>query len=83
MNLIGIDIGTTTISLVLIEKETGKLIAKDTITHKSFLSTKIPEMKIQDPEKILSVMLEKLGEWMELYGRPAGIGFTGQMHGML
>ena len=83
MNLIGIDIGTTTISLVLIEKETGKLIAKDTITHESFLSGEIPEMKIQEPEKILSVTLEKLGEWMELYGRPAGIGFTGQMHGML
>ncbi len=83
MNRMGIDIGTTTISIVLMEKETGKLKARETLNHASFLPGEIPEAKIQDPEKILTVTIEKIKELIRTYGCPAGIGFTGQMHGML
>lgn len=83
MNIMGIDIGTTTISIVLIEKETGTLVARETINHKSFLPGEMPEAKIQDPAKILAVTTEKVNDLISTYGCPAGIGFTGQMHGML
>lgn len=83
MNMMGIDIGTTSISIVLLEEETGKLIARETLDHVSFLPGKIPEAKIQDPEKILAVTIKKINGLIRTYGCPSGIGVTGQMHGML
>ncbi|MGN0400430.1 MAG: sedoheptulokinase [Blautia sp.] len=83
MNMMGIDIGTTTISMVFVEKETGKLLAKETMNHESFLPGEMSEAKIQDSEKILTVTIEKIKELIQTYGCPAGIGVTGQMHGML
>ena len=83
MNIMGIDIGTTTVSIVLIEKETGSLVAGKTVNHESFLPGKTPEERIQDAEKIWTVTLKKVQELIGIYGFPAGIGFTGQMHGIL
>ena len=83
MNRMGIDIGTTTVSIVLVEKETGKLVARETMNHESFLPGETPENKIQDSEKIFAVTIEKIKELIRAYGSPEGIGFTGQMHGML
>lgn len=83
MYIIGIDIGTTTISLALLERESGQQLQTETINHRSLLKAERPEMKIQDPERIWTLMRDKLAEWIRSYGRPAGIGFTGQMHGML
>ena len=83
MNIMGIDIGTTTVSIVLIEKETGSLVAGKTVNHESFLPGKTPEERVQDAEKIWTVTLKKVQELIGIYGFPAGIGFTGQMHGIL
>ncbi len=47
MNIMGIDIGTTSVSIVLIEKESGNLIARETAEHRSFLTGGTPEEKIQ------------------------------------
>lgn len=79
----GIDIGTTSISIVLLEKGTGKLTAKETLNHDSFLPDALPEGKIQDLEKILAAAIQRIKELIRIYGCPAGIGVTGQMHGML
>ncbi|MDO4338200.1 MAG: FGGY family carbohydrate kinase [Eubacteriales bacterium] len=38
MNRMGIDIGTTSISIVLLDTKTGKLMAKETVNHDSFLN---------------------------------------------
>lgn len=83
MNIMGIDIGTTTISIVLMNKETGTLLARETVNHQSFLPGEVPEEKIQDAERILAVTIEKVNDLIRTYGCPGGIGFTGQMHGML
>ena len=34
MKILGIDIGTTTVSVVMTDTETGKLLAKETVEHK-------------------------------------------------
>ncbi len=83
MNFMGIDIGTTSISIVLVDKESGELIAHKTLNHKSFLAGVDEDEKIQDPERIWRMTREKAEEMFRAYGAPDGIGFTGQMHGML
>lgn len=83
MKIMGIDIGTTTVSIVLTEAETGKLIARETVEHNSFLQSSRPEQKIQNPERICEIVRELLAKMQGKYGLPDGIGFTGQMHGML
>ena len=49
MKIMGIDIGTTTVSVVMTDTETGKLLAKETVEHNSFLRSSKPEQKLQDP----------------------------------
>lgn len=49
MKIMGIDIGTTTVSIVLTDTETGKQLARETVEHNSFLQSSRPEQKIQDP----------------------------------
>jgi len=83
MNVMGIDIGTTSISIVLVDGDTGALTARKTVNHQSFLKGEVPEEKIQDPERIWMFVQESMAELTEGYGAPAGIGLTGQMHGML
>lgn len=83
MNIMGIDIGTTSISMVLLDQDTKELVAHETVNHGSFLPGETPEDKIQDPERIWEFVEEKADVLIDAYGLPAGIGLTGQMHGML
>ena len=83
MKIMGIDIGTTTVSVVMTDTETGKLLAKETVEHNSFLRSSKPEQKLQDPERIYEIVRELLIKQQKENGLPDGIGFTGQMHGML
>lgn len=83
MNIMGIDIGTTSISFVLVDETTRKLLAQKTVNHHSFLTGAFPEEKIQDPERLWMLVEAGIREWIAAYGLPAGIGLTGQMHGML
>ncbi len=83
MYLMGIDIGTTTISIVLLDGESGTLTGKKTVEHCAFCRGEWPESRIQDPAKIWRLTRCAVQELTETYGRPYGIGLTGQMHGML
>ncbi len=83
MDIMGIDIGTTSVSIVLVDKEKRDQRACETVNHNSFLPEKDPEEKMQDPEKIWRAVKEKAEMLIHTYGRPGGIGLTGQMHGML
>ena len=83
MKIMGIDIGTTTVSIVLTDTETGKQLARETVEHNSFLQSSRPEQKIQDPGQIYESVRELLAKMQGEHGLPDGIGFTGQMHGML
>lgn len=58
MKIMGIDIGTTTVSIVLTDTETGKQLARETVEHNSFLQSSRPEQKIQDPGQIYEIVRE-------------------------
>jgi len=85
MTIAGIDIGTTTISLVLIDGDSGMMIGRKTIEHgsRSFLRGEFKTSRIQDPQLICSLALEGFRELTKDCDDLKAIGMTGQMHGML
>lgn len=83
MRSMGIDIGTTTISIVLLEIGSGRLIERETVEHHAFCETALPDEKIQDADLIYRIVKEKTQDMIARQGKPDVIGFTGQMHGML
>jgi sedoheptulokinase len=85
MRTIGIDIGTTTLSIVLLEPKSGKVIDVKTVPNTSTMESKTPFERIQDPEIILELCKELLHEISESHSldQVKGIGLTGQMHGIM
>ncbi len=80
MRAIGLDIGTTSICGILIDRESGQVI-KSVSRDNCFLPTEKEYEKIQSPEAImekLSAILEELGK-----ADVTSVGVTGQMHGIL
>lgn len=49
MKALGIDIGTTTISFVVVDGQSGEMIKSYTIANPGFLETGVSWEKIQDP----------------------------------
>lgn len=83
MKTIGIDCGTTTLSLVSMDTGTGRVTASVTKTHGGFLSSSEPDARIQDPAETERQVRSALAELIRKTGTPDAIGITGQMHGML
>lgn len=83
MKTVGIDIGTTTISAVILESELGEVLASRTIQNGSFIHTENEWERIQDVNIILSKATAVLDEFLRLYPDISSIGLTGQMHGIL
>ncbi len=80
---VGLDIGTTTISLVVVDQETEAVIEAHTKENDSFLPSQYSWEKIQDPQLILSKAMRLLEETWEKYPNISVIGLTGQMHGIV
>ena len=83
MKSIGIDIGTTTVSMNLVDAENPQVIEKRTLENGSFLKTSFSWERVQDTEVILSRILPVLEELLEKYSDVVSIGLTGQMHGIV
>ena len=83
MNVMGIDLGTTTVSVVIADGKSGAILGSRTVAHQGFLDGHIPEARIQDPRRMLDVVRRAAAELSEAFGAPECIGLTGQMHGML
>ena len=83
MHAMGIDIGTTTISMVLVDAGSGDLIARETVNHGAFIDDGCPVGKVQDAGRILSIVMEKYAALNAAHGLPGCIGLTGQMHSVL
>lgn len=83
MRAMGIDLGTTTISVILVDGDSGELLAGRTVAHDTFMKGITPASKIQDAEKLLDLTRRTVGELITEYGKPDSIGMTGQMHGIL
>ena len=85
MRTIGIDIGTTTLSIVLLEPFTGKVVEVKTIPNAGVMESAISFEKNQNPKEILRLckeLLQEMGATNSLE-QVKGIGVTGQMHGIL
>lgn len=83
MKSIGIDIGTTTISVVVLDGNTREIARKYTVKNDSFLPARHPWERIQDVQRILEKTMSVLEELLDFFDDVISIGLTGQMHGIL
>ncbi|MBQ6936564.1 MAG: hypothetical protein IJN49_08445, partial [Clostridia bacterium] len=82
MGILGIDIGTTTITALLLDEKHGKIINKSTFKNDSFIESNLDFEKAQDPNVIIETVKKAISEITD--GTDiSSIGVTGQMHGIL
>lgn len=81
MKILGLDIGTTTVSAVVLEE--GNVLSSLTLQNGAFLPGDRPWEKIQDPACIRRTALQAVAELLAQYPDVARIGITGQMHGIV
>ena len=81
MKVLGLDIGTSTISAVVYHVNQGVLTAK-TVKNDSFMPGESWE-KIQDPTIIYEIAMASVHEMLTLHPDIQTIGVTGQMHGIV
>lgn len=83
MRAMGIDLGTTTASIIIMDAGSGEILGSKTIAHNAFLEGHVPQSKIQDAKKLFALVESAVNELSDEFGVPDCIGLTGQMHGML
>lgn len=81
MQIIGIDIGTTSICGVVIDTESGRVLSSKTVNSNAFLESKKAFEKIQSADKIIAIATEILDNLIT--ENTVSIGVTGQMHGIV
>ena len=62
MRILGIDIGTTTITALLLDEKSGALIDTATLKTDSFIPSAMHYEKIQDPEVIIETVKKAIDE---------------------
>lgn len=83
MKFIGIDIGTTSVCGVVIDARNGKLAASTTLPNDSWVRSDHPWERMQRPDRIAATAERITASFLKRFGNVAGIGVTGQMHGIL
>ena len=83
MKVIGIDMGTSTISGVVADSASGAVLAVRNIPNKSTISTANGWEHIQDGDKACQAAKAVLDQLLTRCPDVQGIGLTGQMHGIL
>lgn len=81
MKILGLDIGTTTVSAVVIDGR--KVLSSVTLPNGSFLHPENPWEKIQDPNYIRNTALKSVDRLLAQHPEVERIGVTGQMHGIV
>lgn len=81
MNILGIDIGTTTVTALVLDTETKAVRKSCTLKNDSFIKGEKFE-KLQDPKTIIDTVKSAVTDACENCAVDA-IGVTGQMHGIL
>ncbi len=82
MKIIGLDIGTTSVSGVVLDAETGSQIAAETISNDATVVTEQWKHE-QDAERILEICQGLICEFKGRYPDVCRIAITGQMHGIV
>lgn len=80
MSAFGLDVGTTAVKGVAVEAD-GTLLARASRGYP--LLTPRAGWSEQDPEEWWRASQEVLAELLATAGRPAAIGLSGQMHGLV
>lgn len=83
MKAIGLDIGTTTICSVLVEKESGILLDARTLPNNTWTVGNEPWEKVQDAGGILRKCRDLIERYTKENKDIVSIGVTGQMHGIV
>ena len=83
MRRIGVDIGTSTISLIVTKEDSEQVDRSYVINNNSFLVGSNGWERIQDPEYIIRQAILRLDEIIDSYPNIQVIGLTGQMHGIV
>ncbi len=83
MKCIGIDIGTTTISIVVINTADNTIEEAYTLDNGTFLPSPSPWERIQDVPAILNKTVTALEDILDRIPGISSIGLTGQMHGIV
>ncbi len=81
--LLGVDIGTTSISIVVVDSASGRNLSKYTENHNARLPSDEPGSYIQNPDILATTALRLISRVREQYPNIAALGITGQMHGII
>ena len=77
MKLLGIDIGTTSISFTVMEKESKTLVKASTVGNESFMKTGNFWEKIQNAAEIEKIVTETVEKLFAEFTDIVSIGLTG------
>ena len=83
MRFLGVDLGTTSLSAAMIDLETGKVLATRNRAHHAEVAPDAPGAHAQDPDALVAGARALIELCQTEFGDLAGIGVTGQMHGIL
>lgn len=83
MNVLGLDIGTTTLCAVITDSDSGAVLCARTAPNGTDLANTADYERAQQPDVILERCLALAQELCEQYAPVAAIGVTGQMHGIV
>ncbi|OQX30061.1 MAG: hypothetical protein B0D92_00460 [Spirochaeta sp. LUC14_002_19_P3] len=81
-NYIGLDIGTTSVSAILLNLSTGQTLTAETRPHKAWCADSAADEYLLDAEKVFQLAQNMADSIIRQYP-VKGIGITGQMHGIL
>ena len=81
MTTLGLDIGTTTVSAAVMEH--GRVLEALARDNDAALAGREPWERLQDPGRILQIVLEMAQQLLERFPAVRRIGLTGQMHGIV
>ncbi len=80
---LGLDIGTTSISLIVIDIENGRTLHTESKQHKSRILNDEADTYLLESGKLLGIALKLVDSALDQYPGIEGIGVAGQMHGVL
>lgn len=82
MITIGLDIGTTSVCITAVDADTGAVLEAKTLNNNCTVTGAAYE-RCQNPEKILTLCLTALEDFLQKFSPVCAIGLTGQMHGIV
>ena len=83
MLCLGLDLGTTTVSAVVMDTDTGSVLQSYTRKSHADILSPVPGEKCQDPGILTDLAEEILNDLLDCHPGIQAIGITGQMHGIV